>query len=198
MKYPNSLKRLISFFQKFPGVGKKTAERFAFQMIFWKQEELLDLSFLIQNLKKKILTCSICGGLYEELLCPFCDTNKRNQQQLCIVSSPKDLFTLETTGIYRGTYQVIPGLLSPMNQIGPKEILLEKIKKRIFDLKAKEVILAFDSTIEGDATALFFKKEFASLKVAISRLAMGMPLGSCLDFLDEETLSKAFVSRYPI
>jgi recombination protein RecR len=198
MTYPLALQKLISFLRKFPGVGKKSAERFAFQIISWKDSDLISFSNLLQTIKSDLHTCQTCKALFDKEKCPFCDTEKRDHQLLCIVASAKDIFTIESTGIYNGLYHVIPGLLSPVERFGPSELHFSELKERLLQIQAKEVILALDSTIEGDATSLFLKKELNKEGISVSRLAMGMPLGSSLDFLDEGTLSKAFSSRLPV
>ncbi len=198
MSYPPALQKLISFLRKFPGVGKKTAERFAFQIISWKTDDLTAFADLLNNIKKNLITCSTCRALFEKSNCPFCDLSNRDPNFLCIVASPKDIFSIESTGVYKGLYHVIPGLLSPIDGIGPKELYFNELKTRLSHQNTKELILALDTTIEGDATSLFLKKELTPSGINVSRLAMGMPLGSSLDFLDEGTLSRAFSSRLPL
>ncbi len=198
MRYPEALQKIIALFRKLPGVGKKTAERYAFQMIFWKEHDLSHFAHLIHTLKNHLLTCSECGALYEGEKCPFCDSTRRDTSLLCVVASPKDLFSIESTGIYNGLYHVMQGLLSPLHDRGLSAINFDDLKKRVVKLSTREVILAFDSTVEGDATALYLKRELEKLEVRVSRLAMGMPLGSSLDFLDEGTLSRALSSRLPL
>ncbi|MBM3183960.1 MAG: recombination protein RecR, partial [Chlamydiae bacterium] len=160
--------------------------------------DLISFAELLKNLKKDLFTCSTCKALHDKSACPFCDPNLRDTNLLCIVASAKDIFTIESTRIYNGLYHVIPGLLSPIDNFGPTEMHFLELKKRLDDLQTKEVILALDSTIEGDATSLFLKKELNQIGISVSRLAMGMPLGSSLDFLDEGTLTKAFSSRLPV
>ncbi len=198
MNYPSALQKLIAFLRKFPGVGRKTAERFAFQIISWKDSDLTSFAELLKDIKKDLLTCPTCKGLYVKAVCPFCDIETRDQNLICIVASPKDIFTIESTGIYNGLYHAIPGLLSPVDHFGPTELHFKELKTRLTALQTKEVILALDSTIEGDATSLFLKKELNQMGISVSRLAMGMPLGSSLDFLDEGTLTRAFSSRLPV
>ncbi len=198
MSYPLALQKLISFLRKFPGVGKKTAERFAFQIIYWKDLDLTAFAELLKSIKKDLITCSTCKALYDKARCPFCDLDIRDSNLLCVVASPKDIFTLEATGIYNGLYHAIPGLLSPVDHFGPSDLHFNELKERLSRHETKEVILALDSTIEGDATALFLKKELEPAGIRVSRLAMGMPLGSSLDFLDEGTLTRAFSSRLPV
>ena len=198
MSYPVAIQKIILFLRKFPGVGKKTAERFAFQMISWKNADLLAFGNLLKSIQNDLITCTTCKALFDKAKCPFCDLETRDSKLICVVASPKDIFSVESTGIYNGLYHVIPGLLSPIDHFGPNELHLIDLKKRLTKTHSKEVILALDSTIEGDATSLFLKKELNQLGINVSRLAMGMPMGSSLDFLDEDTLSRAFSSRLPV
>lgn len=197
-KYPEPLQKLITMLRKLPGVGKKTAERFAFQIISWKENDVKSLSSLLGELKKVLQHCKCCGALIDAHHCPFCDLSKRDGRCLCVVSSPKDIFSIESTGIYNGLYHVVSGLLSPLDDLGPEDISFDGLKQRLALSDIKEIILAFDSTIEGDATALFIKRELEKEGVLTSRLALGMPLGSTLDYLDEGTLSRALSSRLPL
>lgn len=195
MKYPLPLEKLISFLRKIPGVGKKSAERYAFQIISWQDKDLVGFGQLLTSLKKELLVCPTCGALHEEGTCSFCHSSHRDREKLCIVSTPKDLFTIESTRVFNGLYHVLHGLLSPLDDLGPAELAFDRLSHRIKTLAPKEVILALDSTLEGDATALFLKRELEKMEIHVSRLAMGMPLGSSLDFLDEGTLAKAFAAR---
>jgi recombination protein RecR len=196
MSYPSALQKLILFLRKLPGVGKKSAERFAFELLSWKDSDLKGFSHLLSDLKNLLKPCNECKSLFDRETCPFCDPYKRNFKELCVVASAKDIFSIESTGIYNGLYHVIPGLLSPIDSFGPDDLDFNSLKERLMKLNVKEVILALDSTIEGDATSLFLKKELSKIGVEVSRLAMGMPLGSSLDFIDEGTLSRAFSSRH--
>jgi recombination protein RecR len=190
--YPNHLIKLIEYFKKLPGIGSKTAERFAFHLIKWRPEELHDFSNIIGDIKIKILTCSICGCLLDDQRCDFCDTNKRMGNCICVVSSFKDVFALEQTKSYKGLYHVIDNLLSP---IDGKELDLDKLIKRIETNNITEMIIALDSTLEGDTTALYIKEKLSNYNLNISRLAFGMPIGSSLEYIDKSTLTQAFVGR---
>ena len=198
MKYPLPLQRLITLLKKFPGVGQRTAERYAFQMIQWKEIDLTTLASSLANLKNDLTACTACGALKDSIQCMFCHNPGRDKKTLCIVSSPKDIFAIENTSIFNGLYHVMPGLLSPIDGLGPEEMKFDELKDRIETLGVREVILALDSTLEGDATALFLKRELEKLNIILSRLALGMPLGSSLDFIDEGTLSQALSARLPI
>lgn len=194
-KYPSDLAQLIAFFKKLPGVGTKTAERFAFQILNWPENELMSFSSLLAELKKKITHCSECYCLADHSICAFCSNNARERTQLCIIASPRDAYYLEETGTYHGLYHVLGGLLSPLNGQTPEHLNLEKLKKRILDLKIKEIIIALDSTLEGDTTSLFLKEQLQNWGIAVSRLAFGLPIGSSLDFVDGGTLARALAGR---
>ena len=198
MKYPKPLNTLISNLQKLPGVGQKTAERYSFDMISWSEKDIQIFARHLSVLKNSLINCSTCHALLdttESEACKYCDPAKRDPTNLCILSSQKDLFSIESTHMYLGMYHILDGLLSPLNNFSPKDLNTDSLKARIKDLKIKEVILALDSTIEGDATSLFLKKELEEMDIKISRLALGMPIGSSLDFVDEGTLSKALSER---
>jgi recombination protein RecR len=193
--YPKSLIHLINHLKKLPGVGNKTAERFAFQLLKWKKEPLLELSQILSTLKDDIRHCPECGALTGQEYCFFCDPHKRNTEFICIVSSPKDVFLLEETKTYRGLYHVIDNVLSPLDGFGKESLRLDILENRIKKNSVKEVIIALDSTLEGDATALFIKNELSSLGLHVSRLAFGLPVGSSFEYIDENTLSRAFLGR---
>lgn len=200
-KYPETIQKLIAIFKKFPGVGQKTGERFAFTMISWTPEEV-DLAVkTFLSMQENLCQCDECGALYEkndQSSCRFCTNPSRQQNTLCLIASSKDIFTIEQTGIYNGLYHVIDGLLSPIDGYGPENIGFDKLKMRLNKRKVQEVILAFDATIEGDATALYLKRELQTFGISVSRLALGMPLGSSLEYLDEGTLAQAMLARLPV
>jgi recombination protein RecR len=192
--YPEHLSKLIQVLKKLPGVGSRSAERFAFHLLKWRPEELQELASAIQEVPKRIKQCPACGCLIGERECFFCDS-RRNSNILCIIASPRDAFSIEETHEYDGLYHVLGGLLSPMNRKGPEHLSLDRLKERIENLGVKEVIIALDSTLEGDATALYLKQELPST-LHISRLAFGLPMGSHLDFVDGGTLARAFSGRH--
>lgn len=194
-KYPSDLTALIAFLKKFPGVGSKTAERFAFQLLTWQEDQLGQFSDLIGTIKIKIKHCPECGCLMEPAFCTFCDKDKRDARYFCIISCAKDAYALEETRAYRGLYHVIGGLLSPLDGRTPEHLQLERLKERVLALNIQEVIIAIDSTLEGDATALYLKNQLNSWGLSVSRLAFGIPMGSTLDFVDGGTLAKAFTGR---
>lgn len=194
-KHPHDLTQLIAYLKKLPGVGTKTAERFAFQLLNWKNDELHSFSSLLAHLKEKINNCPECHCLTDNHQCFFCGHPNRDRTQLCIIASPREVYALEETGAFRGLYHVLGGLLSPIEGKTPEHLDLDHLKKRITTLQIKEVIIALDSTLEGDTTALFLKEQIQGWGLPVSRLAFGIPIGSSLDFVDGSTLARALTGR---
>jgi recombination protein RecR len=192
---PQELLTLISHLKKLPGVGTRTAERFAFELLQWPEQELSSLAALLADIKKNIPSCPTCGCLANlSAGCPFCSSS-RDQTLLCLIASPRDAYTIEETQIYRGLYHVIEHLLSPLDGRHASSLRVDRIQERIRSHGTKEIIIAFDSTLEGDTTALFLKQQLASLALPITRLAFGMPVGSNLEYVDASTLSRALAGR---
>lgn len=192
-KYPETLNALISHLKKLPGVGTRTAERFAFELLRWKPELLKEIGKLFHELPNKIIPCDLCGCLTQEKHCRFCEA--RDTACLCILSSPRDAYAIEETRTYRGLYHVIEHLLSPLDGRHAAALRLDRIEKRIEQHSIKEVILAFDSTLEGDTTALFLKQQLSKYPISISRLAFGLSVGSTLEYTDSGTLARALSGR---
>jgi len=192
-KLPKDLLTLISYLKKLPGVGAKTAERFAFEFLSWEKGSLQLLGNELKEIQEKIPACSICGCLTDRGLCSFCKS--RDPSILCILASPRDVYAIEETGNYRGLYHIIEHLLSPLDGRYTNTLRIDRIEKRILDSETKEIIIAFDSTLEGDTTALFLKNSLSHLNLSISRLAFGLPVGSSLEYVDGGTLARAFVGR---
>lgn len=195
-QYPSELITLIAYLKKLPGVGRKTAERFAFYLLDWEKEELKKFSSQLGSLKEKITSCPDCGCLKDTDACPFCTAPNRDPSLLCLVSSPRDVYSIEETHAFKGLYHVIGGLLSPLEGRSIEKLNLEKLEKRVKENPIQEVIIAFDSTLEGDATALYLKQRLDICGVKATRLAFGLPMGSSLDFVDYGTLEKAFTGRH--
>lgn len=195
LKYPKDLLTLIAHLKKLPGVGKKTAERYAFHLLGWKGKDLHEFADGVATLKEKVQACLDCGCLMDRVRCTFCDQERRDRTQMCIIASPRDVYAIEETGNYRGMYHVLGALLSPLDGKTPESLNLPHLMTRLDQLETQEVILALDSTIEGDATSLYLKDGFVKQGIEVSRLAFGLPLGSSLDFVDEGTLSQAFSGR---
>ncbi len=194
-KYPLSLLKLIALLKKFPGVGSRTAERFAFHLLSWPESQLRELAEGVATVKEKIKNCPVCRCLVDIHTCKFCDLSQRDSKKLCILASEKDVFAFEETGAYQGLYHVLGGVLSPLEGRHPHHLHLESLHKRIQTSGVQEVIIALDSTLEGDTTALFLKEQLKNMPVTVSRLAFGLPMGSSLDFVDGGTLSRAFLGR---
>jgi recombination protein RecR len=195
MRYPPHLLKLIEVLKRLPGVGNKSAERFAFHLLTWPEEQLRELGRVVSATKEQLKQCAICGCLMGEEGCSFCDLSQRDTSVMCVIASPRDVFSIEETHEYYGLYHVLGGVLSPLEQRGPEHLSLYKLKERLQNLQVKEIIIALDSTLEGDATALFLKQELATYPLQISRLAFGLPMGSALDYVDGGTLARAFAGR---
>ncbi len=193
--YPKSLLTLIEQLKKLPGVGRKTAERFAFKILEWKKQEQQQLANTLSLLHISIEKCPRCGCFKETGDCSFCHRTSPSPM-LCVIASPKDAYAIEQTNIYRGYYHVLGCLLSPLDGKTPEHLNLEFIKQRIQELHIQEMILALDSTLEGDTTALYLHEYFHKLGLKVTKLALGLPVGSSLDFIDEGTLSQAFSGRH--
>lgn len=195
MSYPNHLLKLIDVLKKLPGVGIKSAERFAFQLLEWQPEHLSQMAEIIRQTPEKITHCNTCGCLIDtQVPCPFC-LPQRQQQTLCIIAHPKDAFAIEETREFRGLYHVLGGVLSPIDGLTPQTLRIPSLIQRIQKHQIQEAIIAIDSTLEGDTTALYLKQELEPLSVKLSRLAFGLPMGSAIDYIDGGTLAKALTAR---
>lgn len=196
MKYPPHLVRLIRLLRKLPGVGSKSATRFAFEMLNWERSSLSEISDAIRKIPELLLRCSTCGCLnHSPSVCVFCDTTVRDSDVLCVTASLRDVYAIEGTNHYKGLYHVLGGLFSPFDEINRESFNMDSLKLRMTTLPLREVIIAFDSTVEGDATALFLKEELAPFKVNLSRLNFEFPFNSALDYIDSEILGRAIVDR---
>lgn len=194
-QFPSELITLIAYFKKLPGVGRKTAERFAFSLLEWDKDTLKKFAHQLESIQEKVYPCEECGCLKDQSLCSFCATELRDPSILCLVGSARDVYSIEETKAFKGVYHVIGNLLSPLEGRTISPLILNKLEKRLSRSPIKEIIIAFDSTLEGDATALFFKQKFDQMGIKATRLAFGLPMGSSLDFVDYGTLEKAFTGR---
>ncbi len=195
MRYPEPLLNLVSHLQKLPGIGRKTAEKFAFHMLDWDKKQLHSLANAIVDSKERLIKCSTCNGLHDRARCPFCDPNTRQSNTLCIVSNPKHVYAIESTHLFEGVYHVLSSLICPIENRYVEEAELKSIINRIQTENTQEVIIALDATLEGDATSLFLRQHFKDLPIHISRLAHGLPIGGSLEYVDEETLHLALRGR---
>lgn len=197
MSYPLHLLKLIEVLKKLPGVGKKSAERFAFELLSWESYELNEAADVLRDIPKQLVCCSDCGCLGSIDSCAYCSNPNRFSGKMCLVASPRDVFFFEETGEYKGLYHVLGHLLSPIEGINPSDLNLGKLIRRIEAHQIEEVIIAIDSTLEGDATSLYIKQELQRLPnpPKITRLAFGLPMGSSLDYVDGSTLAHALQAR---
>ena len=191
MNYPKDLEKLINYYQKLPGIGEKSAERLAIATLEFSEDEIQEFSDTIKSAKKNLTRCSICGHLTDSEICNICSDENRNKNIICVIEDYKSIFSFEKTGTFNGTYHVLNGLISPMDDIGPEDINLSSLISRVEKLKNPELILALKPTVEGEATTLYIKKILEDKKVTISRLSYGIPIGAEIDYLDNVTLEKA-------
>ena len=198
MNYPQDLENLINCFSLLPGIGEKSAERLAIATLQLSEEEINNFSEAIKNCKYNLKRCSICGHLTENDICSICSDESRNKNIICVVEDYKNIFAFEKSGKFKGTYHVLNGLISPMDDIGPDDINLSSLVKRVTELENPELILALKPTIEGETTTLYIKKILENQNVTISRLSYGLPIGAEIDYLDNVTLEKALEDRKKI
>lgn len=191
--YPKTFDDLIYEFQKLPGVGAKTAERYAFTVLGWSEEEISEFSDILRVLKKNVKKCTRCGNLTEGEICDFCNDSSRNQNIICVVQNPKDISTIESMQEYNGVYHVLDGLINTQKGILPDQLNIMSLVDRINN-DTEEVILALDPTVEGETTSLYISKLLEG-KCRVTHLAHGIPVGSHLDYTDAMTLLKAFEGR---
>ena len=188
------IQSLLFELTKLPGVGPRSAERLV--QHFLKTGDQKVLSSLLLELKSKIKKCRECFSFTQEKdICSFCEDSSRDSEILCVVEQSFDLFRIENCGIFKGYYHVLHGALSPLNQIHPKDLTLKQLEDRVYKNNFKELILAVDSDLEGDTTALYIREAFKGFDIKISRPALGIPLGSDLSFVDNKTLGQAIENR---
>jgi len=197
-KYAKPLARLIEEFSKMPGIGPKTAQRLAFYILKNSRENATNLAKAIIEAKEKIKYCSICGNITDKDICEICQSTSRDKSIICVVEGVKDLIALERTGEYKGVYHVLEGAISPLDGIEPENLKIEKLIKRLKTEKVKEVILATNPSIEGEVTASYIAKLIEPLKIKVTRIAYGVPIGGSLEFADEVTLTQALLGRQKI
>ncbi len=177
-----------------PGIGKKTAQRLAFYIMKLDSEEALSLARAIEDVKNKVIHCSQCFNLTEVDPCEICSDPKRDKSVICVVENPSDINAIEKTGIYRGVYHVLGNALSPLDNIGPDELRFHELEKRLDD-SVKEVIVATNPTVEGEATASYVASQLEKFDITVSRIARGLPIGGDLELADKVTLARSFEGR---
>lgn len=198
MNYPSTIQKLIECFRKIPGIGEKTAERYALSVLNLDQEVVEQFSKSIIDTKLKIRKCKICNNLTEDNICDICKNENRNKKLLCVVEEPKNIILFEKIGTYDGYYHVINGLISPLDGINPEDIDIEKLLNRIKENDIKEVILAVKPSVEGETTSLYISRMLKDYDVVVSKIAHGVPLGADIDYVDSLTLELALENRKKI
>jgi recombination protein RecR len=198
MNTPSSLEQLIESLRCLPGVGPKSAQRMAYHLLQRDQAGALRLADALRGALKHIRHCEKCNSFTEQERCGLCSSAKRDASLLCVVETPADLLMMEQTQCYRGLYFVLMGRLSPLDGIGPKEIHLERLLKRAQDGIVKEVVLATNFTVEGEATAHYINELLKSRGMKVSRIARGLPVGGELEHVDSGTLGQAVLERRPL
>ena len=193
--YSPSIEKLIQSFEKLPSIGNKTAARLAFYILNASEEETKEFVSSIINAKKNLKYCSKCYNISDTDPCTICGNPKRDQTQICVVEDVRDIIAMERTHEFKGVYHVLHGSISPMNGIGPEDIKIKELLARLMDGQVKEVILATNPRVEGEATAMYLSKLIKPLGVSVTRIAHGIPVGGDLEYTDEITLTKALEGR---
>ncbi|HET9922353.1 MAG TPA: recombination mediator RecR [Ktedonobacteraceae bacterium] len=186
---------LIEEFSKLPGIGVKTAQRLTFFVLRGSTDQARRLAEAIMRVKESIIYCSRCFNITENDPCPICSNPSRDQEMICVVEEPLDVLAIEKTGIYKGLYHVLHGALSPVEGIGPKDLRIDELLKRVKDGKVREVILATNPNFEGEYTADYIKRELPASGLRVTSLARGLPIGGDLEYADEGTLGRALEGR---
>ena len=188
--------RLMNEFSKLPGVGKKTAQRYAYKVISMTEAEARSFADAVLNVKKKVRFCKVCGNFTEDEVCDICKS--RDASTICVVKEPKDVIAFEKLHEYKGVYHVLHGVIDPMNGVSPNDIRIRELLGRVAEGGVKEVIMATNPDVEGEATAMYIAKLLKSLGVLVTRISRGVPVGSELEYADEVTLARALLERKQI
>jgi len=198
MYHVKSVDKLIGELNKLPGIGEKTAERLSFFILKNSRENVERLADSLREVKEKVRFCSVCGNITEDDPCRICKDETRDRATICVVEHPQDLFLLERVRQYRGLYHVLGGAISPLKGVGPEDVNIASLLKRVKQGKVTEIILATDPNTEGEATAIYISKLISPHEVKVTRLAYGLPVGGDLEFADEVTLGEALKGRREI
>lgn len=195
---PRPLAALIEELDRLPTIGPKAAERVAYHILRAPAEQAQSLAAAILDLRERIRLCSTCFNFTEDDPCPVCADQSRNKAEICVVEDPSDVLAVERTGAYKGTYHVLHGALSPIEGIGPDELKIAELVRRVRSQKTDEVIVATNPNMEGDATATYVARQLQPLRVLVTRIGRGLPMGSDLEYADELTVSRALEGRRPV
>ena len=196
--YTESIEKLIERLMKFPGIGRRSAERIITYILNASRDEIRGLLDALLKVKENVRFCRICNNLSEQELCRICQDSRRKKDIICIVEKPSDVSAMEKTGSFNGVYHVLLGSISPLEGKGPSDLKIDSLMIRIKEDNIKEVIIATDADTEGETTALYLAKLIKPLGVVLMRLGIGIPMGSNLEYADTTTLSKALESRRPV
>ena len=197
-QYAVPIADLIDQLSTLPGIGRKTAQRLAFFILEMENQDAERLTQSILNAKEKISLCSICCNLTEKDPCNICDSDRRDKSIICVVEGAKDIIAMERSREYKGQYHVLHGVISPMDNIGPDDIRIKELLMRLNEDEVKEIIIATNPTVEGEATSLYISRLIKPLGIKVSRIAHGIPIGGDLEYFDEVTISKAMENRREI
>ncbi len=189
------LSKLIEQFERLPGIGSKTAQRLAYFVLNMPKEQATEFSNAIIDAHEKIRYCDICCNFSDQELCPVCRSHNRDTSVICVVETPRDAIALENTHEYDGTYHVLHGAISPLNGVGPDQLCIKQLLSRLSDDTVKEVIMATNPTVEGEATAMYLSRLLKPMGIKVTRLAYGIPVGGDLEYADEVTLARALEGR---
>ncbi len=190
-----SIEQLAAAFGQLPGIGRKTAHRLALHILKLPREEVDALARALVDVKEKVRYCSVCANITESDPCAICASPKRDRSVICVVEEPNDVMAIEKTNEYRGLYHVLGGALSPLDGIGPEDLRITELLRRLETQSADEIILALNPNVEGEATTLYLTKLLKPIGIRLTRIARGLPVGSDLEFADEATLSRAIEGR---
>ena len=193
--FPAALERLSEQFARLPGIGSKTAQRLAFQVLSMPQEQAQEFADAILDAKRQVHTCPVCQNLTDRDLCPICADDTRDHSTICVVAEPRDVIAMERSREYTGVYHVLHGVISPLNHVGPDDIRIRELLNRLKDGSVQEVIMATNPDTEGEATAMYLSRLLRPIGLKVTRLAYGIPVGSQLEYADEVTLLRALEGR---
>lgn len=196
--YSEPIDRLINEFSKLPGIGRKTAQRLAFHVINMDIKDVAGLSKALVDVKNEIKYCSVCCNISDTEVCPICANSHRDPSTICVVEDPRDVAAMERTKDYSGRYHVLNGVISPMDGIGPDMLNIKELISRLGDGSVKEIIMATNPTIEGEATAMYISRLVKPMGIKVTRIAHGLPVGGDLEYADDVTISKALEGRREI
>ncbi|MGK0714928.1 recombination mediator RecR [Leucobacter sp. W1153] len=196
--YDGIVQDLIDEFGRLPGIGPKSAQRIAFHILQTQNFDVTRLAELLTGVRERVHFCEVCGNITEQERCSVCRDPRRDPTMICVVEEPKDVVAIERTRQFRGLYHVLGGAISPIDGIGPDDLNISSLMRRLAEVEVREVILATDPNLEGEATAAYLSRLLSAIEVPVSRLASGLPVGGDLEFADEVTLGRAFEGRQQV